>query len=136
MTSRRARARVVLVLVVLGLVAVAVPLWEPVWELLAWEKIYLESVFLGEPTRGFNTRNRWSDRFIRRDMWYVESAYCYRKIWHDPDGKRWGQTQWSSSGEVVMQSNSPSPAGIDAANARPPGSGESPTKPPHKCPRG
>ncbi len=73
MTPRR--ARLVLVLVVLGVVGVGVQVWEPIWWVVMTDKTYDEMTQEGgQPIRGIHYRLKSTGQRVRAVWWYADTG--------------------------------------------------------------
>ena len=103
MTTRR--SRLVLVLVVLGVAAVGVFAWEPIWETVRVKRVLIESSSHSVPRRGFGTYLRWSGRPVMhglRRMWNPENGLLkHESTWHG--GGTVTYTTWGRDGKIHVQ---------------------------------
>ena len=106
MTSRC--ARLVLVVVLLGVVSVGVVAWEPVWQWATTKNRYFEawdSLGVSNKVRGYRHDRIWGDpeevtmfSAVRGKVWYMHSGYLAQE-WHGPGRMTW----WEFSGELAEQ---------------------------------
>ncbi len=109
MTPRR--ARLVFVLVVLGVVAVAIRLAEPVWWWVTHERVYTE--YLGHPgepkSRGWHTclrRGQVEDTvsdgpFV---LWHTDTGFKEREGENSREVRIFSRsTEWTKNGKVLVQ---------------------------------
>ncbi len=110
------RGKVVALLVALALVAVAVPLAEPVWIWISTEPIELD---FGN-VRGYVMRKRWGDQkqHGRSELYYKNTGFKGADIWWD-NGVSARQTTWTIDGEVEFQQRR-LPDGSDEERRSPP----------------
>ncbi len=96
------RGKVVALLVALALVAVAVPLAEPVWWWVTTKRVPVQ---VTPNAGGFATVKRRPPGKLHglTRRWHVESGFVSRETWYE-DGRRVRETTWSIHGTVRYQS--------------------------------
>ena len=111
MASRPRRAKVALLLVALALVAVAIPLAEPVWEWVMTERVGgpaegHDFIAGATPLTGWHRVGRWGTREVLHGTsvsFYASNGYKFMESVHR-DARCVRCTCWSDSGAVVWQS--------------------------------